>query len=280
MKTMISIITAVSLFIAGHAMQVEVRVDPEKYNLITLDVSSLPTPVTEPETDAYIQLSEVNMHYQVYGHGKKPLILIHGNGGSVLSLSSAASYLANDYTVYVTESRCHGKSSDPGVISYDLIAKDIVEFAGKLNIEKPIVMGHSDGAIVAIAIAANYPDFPSAIISCGANSNPSTFWPYFTIGVFLSNIYHEDKLNDMMLTQPDFTADYLAKITCPAYIVSGEFDIMKLSDTVFLHESIKGSDIAVIKKGDHSSYISRDGRQAYVLAKNWLDIKFTDCIYD
>lgn len=272
LKKAVIIILIIALNVAaiGGIWQIVVRKQSEKYNLITLDTSSLPSPITEPEADGFVQLSQVNMHYQVYGRGKKPLILIHGNGGSVKSLDEAAGYLANDYTVYLTESRCHGQSSDPGEISYRLMASDIVEFAEKMNIDKPYIMGHSDGGIIAITIAAEYPEFPAAIISCGANSHPSKFKPYFTIGVKINNLFHKDKLNDMMLELPDFTEDYLAKITCPAYIVAGEYDIMWLSDSVYIHNGIKNSDISIIRLATHSSYMSHDGKQAYVLAKNWF----------
>ncbi len=272
MKKFLSAVIILVLLVAicGGAWQIYVRKQSEKYNLITLDTSSLPEPVTEPEIDDFVQLSEVKMHYQVYGHGETPLILIHGNGGSVKSLCEAASYLANDYTVYLTESRCHGQSSDPGEISYSLMAKDMSEFIKAMNLEKPLVMGHSDGGMIAIALAAEYPDLPGAIISCGSNSRPSTFKPYFTIGVKINNLFHKDKLNDMMLTMPDFNKDYLSKITCPAYIVAGEYDIMWLSDTVYIHSAVKNSDIAVIKSASHSSYMSHDGRQAYVLAADWF----------
>ncbi len=271
MTGFINILLTFTVLFSGISSQIDFILNPAKYNCITLDTSSLPSPVTEPEYDGFIQLSEVNMHYLVFGSGKKPLILIHGNGGSVNSLKEAAQYLANDYTVYLPESRCHGKSSDPGEISYALMAKDLKEFIDKLGLVKPFIMGHSDGGINAIQFAADYPDVPGAIISCGANSHPKTFKIYFPLGVAIKNIFSPDKLNDMMLTLPDFTPDYLAKIRCPSYIVSGQFDIMWISDTVYLHENIKGSDMAIIKGADHSSYMSHDGKQAYVLASQWLD---------
>ena len=263
----------ITTFFSGFASQIDFIVNPAKYNAITLDISSLPAPVEEPVKDDYIELSEVKMHYLVYGTGEKAVILVHGNGGSANSLKEAAQYLANDYTVYLPESRCHGKSSDPGVISYDLMAGDLNEFIEALDIDKPIIIGHSDGAINAITLAALYPDAAGAIIACGANSRPGTFKPYFPLGVWIKNLFMPDKLNDMMLELPDFTPGFLSKVTCPAYIVSGQFDIMWLSDTVYIHENIKGSDMAVIKGADHSSYMSHDGRQTYILAKNWLDEK-------
>jgi hypothetical protein len=46
---------------------------------------------------------------------------------------------------------------------------------------------------------------------------------------------------------------------------------MWLSDSVFIHESIPSSEIAIIKGAKHSSYMSQDGKQAYVLAKGFFD---------
>lgn len=271
MKALTTVFLVISVAFAGMYSQVDFIFHPDKYGAKTLTVGSLPEPATEPVKDDYIQLSEVNMHYRVYGSGEKALILIHGNGGSINSLKEAASYLADEYTVYLPESRCHGKSSDPGVISYELMAKDLKEFIDALGIEKPVLMGHSDGAINAIQFAADYPDAAGAIIACGANSHPRTFKAYFPLGVAIKNIFEKDKLNDMMLTLPDFTPEFLSKITCPAYIVSGQFDIMWISDTVYIAENIKGSDMAILKGEDHSSYMSQNGKKAYTLATEWLN---------
>ena len=203
MNSFISIFLTFTALLSGLYSQVDYVVEPEKYNGRTLEVAELPEPVSLPETDAYIQLGEVNMHYLVFGKGKPELILVHGNGGSADSLREAATYLANEYTVYVPESRCHGKSSDPGEISYHLMAKDLKEFIEAMGLEKPVVMGHSDGGINAITLAADYPDVPGAIISCGANSHPKTFKLYFPLGVAIKNLFKHDKLNDLMLTEPD-----------------------------------------------------------------------------
>ena len=133
-------------------------------------------------------------------------------------------------------------------------------------------MGHSDGGINALTVAYTYPDLLGGFISCGANSTPDTFKPYFTIGVKVNDIFNPNKLNDMMLTQPQMNEELLSRITCPAYIVAGEYDIMWLSDSVLIHESIKDSKIAIIKGGNHSSYISQDGKQAYVLAHEFFSL--------
>ena len=262
---------ALAVVLGAGVWQVYVRNESEKYNLITLEADNLPSPVAEASFEGDAELNEVKMHYAVYGEKGHPLILVHGNGGSMNSLKEAATYLANDYKVYVIESRCHGQSSDPGVISYDLMAKDIKEFCELLGLEKPYLMGHSDGGINALTVAYTYPDLLGAIISCGANTTPKTFKPYFPLGVRIFNLFKPDKLNDMMLTLPQMNKELLSKITCPTYIVAGEYDIMWLSDSVFIYECIENSKIAIIKGADHSSYISQNGKEAYVLAKDFFD---------
>ena len=251
LKVIGSVATAV--VVGAGIWQIVVHQQSKKYNMITLDTNNVPTPVTNIVKEDDIQLSEVKMHFSVYGEGGHPLILVHGNGGNQESLKEAATYLANDYTVYVIESRCHGQSSDPGVISYDLMAKDIKEFIDALGLEKPYLMGHSDGGINALTVAYTYPDLLGGFISCGANTTPKTFKPYFPLGVKILDTFKPSILNDMMLTLPQMNEDLLSKITCPAYIVAGEYDIMWLSDSVFIHECIPHSKIAIIKGANHSS---------------------------
>ena len=270
MTAFINILLSFTMVFSGLVSQADYLIHPQKYNAQKLEPAGLPSPVTVPERDPFIMLSEVNVHYVVYGKEKPPLLLIHGNGGSADSLREAAEYLANDFTVYLPESRCHGQSSDPGEISYELMAKDIKEFVDALGLEKPVVMGHSDGAINAITLAAEYPDVPGAIIACGANSHPKTFKPYFPLGVAIKNIFKKDKLNDLMLTLPNFTPEYLSRITCPAYIVSGQFDIMWNSDTVYIADNIPSSDMTILRGEGHSSYMSQNGEKAYALAHSWL----------
>ena len=267
------IVLVIILFLVGGVLAAYfgvVRTKSKSYNLIELKADNLPAKAEAVEDD-YVQLSEVKMHYVRYGTGVQPVILIHGNGGSCDSLKELAQYLGNDYSVYCIDSRCQGKSSDPGVITYDLMAGDVHEFIMAKLAVQPYVLGHSDGAIVALSLASLYPDSLAACISCGANSHPSKFKLYFTLGVKINNLFHKDKLNDLMLTLPDFTPEYLSHITVPTYVVAGEFDIMPLSDTVYIHEHIAGSEIAIVKWAGHSSYISRHGGQIYQLAKAYFD---------
>ena len=61
--------------------------------------------------------------------------------------------LANHYTVYALDSRSQGESGYTDEISYALMAKDVKQFVEIMGLEKPLVIGHSDGGIIAIQTA-------------------------------------------------------------------------------------------------------------------------------
>lgn len=270
MKIM-SFLTALICCINGINAWICFKINPDWCHSIVIDTSAVPSAVEEMKGNGFAQLSEMEMYYEVYGEGEKNVVLIHGNGGYRYSLHDAATYLANDYTVYVVEERCHGESTDCDEITYDLMAKDIAEFIRFKELDKPIVIGHSDGAIVGLTLAHDYPDLPGAVLAYGANSSPEAAWFQFRFWVNWENLLEKDKLNDLMLSGPYFTEEYLSKISCPCYIVSSSHDLMPITDTIYMAKYIKNSEYNIIKDGNHGSYISDDGKQAYALSRAYLD---------
>ncbi len=243
-----------------------VRALSKKHNLIVLDEENLPEKQEIVEDD-FVQLSEIKMHYVKYGIKEQAVILIHGNRGTVNSLKELAQYLANDYTVYCIESRCHGESTDTELLSYDLMAKDVHEFIVEKGINNPYLVGHSDGGIIGLILSHNYPQDLKALVSCGANSKPEG----------LKNDYlnkckrnKKNKFFKLMLDEPHLSKSFLGEIKTPTYVVAGEYDVIRLSDTVFMHESIPDSKIAIIKNKGHSNYMSSNGKLAYHLVTEYF----------
>ena len=256
--------STVGLVFATH--YIVVRAESAKHNLIVLKEGELPEK-QEAVADDYVQLSEVRMHYVQYGSKEQSVILVHGNRGSTNSLKELAQYLANEYTVYCIDSRCHGLSSDPGPLSYDLMANDVHEFIAAKSLKNPYLIGHSDGGIIGIVLSNKYPDDLKACIACGANSKPEG----------LKNSYlrtcrrnKNNKFYKMMLDEPHLSKEFLGQITTPTYVVAGEYDVIRLSDTVFLHENIPNSKIAIIKNNGHSTYMSKNGKLSYHLATDYF----------
>lgn len=272
MKEIISAFLIVFYCITGLFSTLEIRLNPEKYNYSDVTLIDTPEEVEHADENSFVQLNDIRMHYLRLGEGEQALVFIHGNGGNVNSLYSIASRFSGKYTVYLIDERCHGESSDPGVITYNLMGEDVYQFCKAMNLTKPVLVGHSDGAIVSITTAANHPGYYGGVVAMGANSRPESAWFQFRFWVRWENLLEKDKLNDLMLSGPDFTEEFLAKIDCPTYVVSGDEDLMPVRDTFYIHDNIKDSDIKVIKGASHGSYLD-DRVMGYSLIYSWLQEK-------
>ncbi len=104
--------------------------------------------------DKYIKLQGVNLHYRQSGDGE-PVILMHGWGADLNSLSLFERVGSEHNTVYNLDMPGFGKSEEPsgpwGVEEYTLMLEDFVH---TLGIENPIILGHSFGGRIAILFAS------------------------------------------------------------------------------------------------------------------------------
>ncbi len=65
-----------------------------------------------------------NMYYESYGSGQ-PLLLIHGNNGSIADFSNQIPFFSQYYRVIVADNRSHGKSIDTkDSLNYEMMADD------------------------------------------------------------------------------------------------------------------------------------------------------------
>jgi len=65
-----------------------------------------------PAAGKYADVNGIRLYYEIYGEGH-PLLLLHGNGGSIGGRASQISLYEKKYKVIAVDSRCHGKSGCP-----------------------------------------------------------------------------------------------------------------------------------------------------------------------
>ncbi|HST05462.1 MAG TPA: alpha/beta hydrolase [Chloroflexia bacterium] len=102
----------------------------------------------------------LELHYRTWGtEGAPPLVLVHGLASTLRIWDFVAPILAERYFVAAYDQRGHALSGKPAD-GYNLptMLADLVGFLDALHIEKPVVVGHSWGANLALAYAATYPD--------------------------------------------------------------------------------------------------------------------------
>lgn len=113
-----------------------------------------------PPCGKFIDIDGVRLHYVDKGRGPV-LLLIHGLAGQVLNFThSLLGRLAQDFRVVVVDRPGSGYSLRPDETSASLAAQAriISRFCQALGLEHPVVVGHSLGGAVALALALDHPD--------------------------------------------------------------------------------------------------------------------------
>lgn len=111
-----------------------------------------------------VQANGIDLQYYRTGDGP-PLVMAHAfyaNGRCWIPL---AENLADDYDVITYDARGHGRSDAPEM-GYDIENRiaDLVGVVDELDLDDPILLGHSMGAATVAWTAAKHPNFPRALI--------------------------------------------------------------------------------------------------------------------
>jgi pimeloyl-ACP methyl ester carboxylesterase len=219
----------------------------------------------------YYDIRGIQMYVEVYGQGE-PLLLIHGNGGSIRNVSPLIFDFQNKYKVIAVDCRNYGKSIYKGdSLSDEMIADDISELLIKMNMNSVYVLGISSGANSALWLSAKYPKQVLKAAINGANLTTSAE----TIGAYwnrhqknlLDSLNHiqikteEEKieLKNIKREYNNMTLDDLHKIQAPTMIISGDFDIIKPSHSVQIFENIQKAYLYIQPASGHLvSYIYKN----------------------
>lgn len=101
-----------------------------------------------------VLVNDLNINFQAYGNGS-PLIILPGWRDRSDNWYAVAQLLSNHFQVFVIDLPGFGVSDAPqttwGIEDYKNIVKGFIE---QMEIEKPILLGHSHGGKIASTIAA------------------------------------------------------------------------------------------------------------------------------
>ncbi|MBL7003405.1 MAG: alpha/beta fold hydrolase [Gammaproteobacteria bacterium] len=85
------------------------------------------------------------------------IVILHGLFGSLKNWNQVSKQLAKDYYVISVDLRNHGDSFKSDEMSYELMADDVYQLIQSLLLNTPIIMGHSMGGKVSMALVEKYP---------------------------------------------------------------------------------------------------------------------------
>jgi pimeloyl-ACP methyl ester carboxylesterase len=112
-----------------------------------------------------LQVNGTRIHYTRTGRGENPpLILVHGFSDNGLCWTPVARALEDEYDVIMPDMRGHGLSARVEPDEQVDMAADLAELIRALGLDRPIVGGHSMGAMVTYQIGVRFPELASALI--------------------------------------------------------------------------------------------------------------------
>jgi pimeloyl-ACP methyl ester carboxylesterase len=227
-----------------------------------------------PAAGKYFSGNGVKIYYEIYGEGK-PLVLLHGNGGSIKSRSDLIPDFAKKYKVIAIDSRCHGKSGCPAqYLTYEQMADDVNTLLNSLNIDSAYIWGHSDGAITGLLMAIHHPGKLQKLLVTGANLRPDStavdpaLFPLLEIlGKRVKNDSIRLKHFRLLVDQPNIPVADLAKIKSSVLVMAGDRDAIRNRHTLEIFEHIPNALLCILPGTTHFVYHDR---------KKW----FTEILYD
>lgn len=204
-----------------------------------------------------VNVNGLDLFYTVRGpEDGKPVLLLHGNGGSHKSLRTQSLQLAKaGYRVYSPDSRGQGANPVLAEYHYADMAEDFYQFIVKLGLDHPAVYGWSDGGINALLLEMAHPGVCGPVVISGANLYPDC-GPDFE--EFKNWILKEGTpLALMMLSEPQIDPADLAAVKCPVLVTAGSKDLISVEHTTLIADSLPDSELVILEGEDHGSYIKK-----------------------
>ena len=207
------------------------------------------------------------MYAETYGQGA-PLLIIHGNGGSIKDFIYQIPYFDKKYKVIIADSRAQGNSTDKGdSLTYEMMADDYSALLDAMKIDSAYVIGWSDGGINALLLAIRHPEKVKRLASTGANLAPDTtavpkeVWDialptYIALKEKTSKTAQEKneyKLMRLLAEQPHIPLTDLQKISCPSLIIGGDHDVIKVEHTMLIFKNIPKAYLWILPGSGHST---------------------------
>jgi len=204
----------------------------------------------------YIDLGDAKIYTEEYGEGE-PLLLLHGNNGSIEDFYRQIPFFAKHFRVIAIDTRGQGRSTDlsSGAYSYDGFSVDLYKITNALGLQKVNILGWSDGGNTALTFNLAHPEMVSKIVTIGANLDPAgvkdSLLVSFREQLSVDSLPRNHRLIRLMLEHPHITPQQLQSIENPVLVIAGSEDVIKPDHTQLIADKIKRSQLQIIPNATH-----------------------------
>ena len=238
---------------------------------------------------------KLKINYDIKGMGP-PLILLHGWGTNLHTFDYVSKYLESSYTIYMIDLPGFGNSDEPRY-AYNLsnYVHFLCTFIEELQIENPIILGHSFGGRIAIKYASISKNINKLILVDSAGIRKRrTIKQSFSILKYKYLKYYYRKTKNIakynQLTTSSGSSDYIASsavmkgtlskvikedlkkylshISVETLIIWGRDDEeTPYTDALYMHKKIPNSGLVTFDDVGHFPYLERKNYFKLVLKK-------------
>jgi len=138
--------------------------------------------MNDPAVDKSVELRGLSFHYREYGRSGPPVVLLHGVASNSRIWITTAPHLAENFRVFALDQRGHGASDKPDDgYDFESVVADLAAFVEALQLDQPVVVGHSWGGNVALQYAATHAGGASGLVMVDGgyieiSSRPEATW--------------------------------------------------------------------------------------------------------
>ncbi len=186
-------------------------------------------------------------------------------------LRSIGPGLSKNFRVGAFDRRGHGRTADTlEPFTYEDMADETIAFIEFLD-RRVHLVGHSDGANIALLVAMRRPDLLKRVVVVGANYHYAGLLDFPLLNVedpgfeqwasqyatlAPHGIDHAAvvlaKTNEMFRTGPTMTTEDLTTIQVPTLVLVGDDDVATLEHTISLYESLPNAQLAIVPGASHA----------------------------
>jgi pimeloyl-ACP methyl ester carboxylesterase len=142
-----------------------------------------------PPPGRFVDVDGTTLHYLDEGSGP-PLVLIHGLAGQMRVFThSLLERLKTEHRVIILDRPGSGYSTRPAQASAAISAqaRTIARFIEAIGVEQPLVVGHSLGGAIALALALNHPEQVAGLALLAPLTHPQEEMPPLLRGLAIGS---------------------------------------------------------------------------------------------
>jgi pimeloyl-ACP methyl ester carboxylesterase len=238
-----------------------------------------------PDAEHYLKMTDsTKIYYEVYGKGR-PVVLLHGGlFGDISEYEKLIPKLSEHLRVIAIETRGHGKSEIGNKpFTYELMTQDAYTVIKHETSDSIIVIGFSDGAVIAMTLTIAHPELVRKMVFAGGNVSLEDYKSGVReelknlTGKSMEHDYPDfvkdrkkimpqperwddfvEKLKHAWLNQTKIEQIQLKTVKCQVLVVGGDRDQYNApGNFLSVYKSLPNASLAIIPNSDHIVFYRR-----------------------